>query len=90
MLAGLVAGIMFNKSDAKFPADEVNHETITICNENLILYVNNGNISNVYLFEDRLCLLDPDQGVKYSVLASVNGSFPTKIIYTFVHSSYCY
>ena len=22
MLAGLVAGIMFNKSDAKFPADE--------------------------------------------------------------------
>ena len=83
MLAGLVAGIMFNKSDAKFPADEElllqYHETITICNENLILYVNNGNISNVYLFEDRLCLLDPDQGIKYSVLASVNSSFPTKI-----------
>ena len=47
----IVSGIVFNKKVANSFVDEVNSKIISMCEHNSLGYINNGNISNIHLFE---------------------------------------
>ena len=54
----IVSGIVFNKRVANSFVDEVNSKVINIYKHNSFGYINNRNISNIYLFDDGLHLLE--------------------------------
>ena len=53
-----VSGIVFNKKVGNSFVDEVNSKIISMCKHNSFGYINNGNISNIHLFDDVLHLLE--------------------------------
>ena len=52
------SGIAYNKKVANSFVDEVNSKIISMCEHNILGYINNGNISNIHLFDDGLHLLE--------------------------------
>ena len=50
----IVSGIVFNKKVANSFVDEVNSKIISTCEHNSFGYINNGNISNIHLFDHDL------------------------------------
>ena len=54
----IVSGIAYNKKVANSFVDEVNSKIISMCEYNTLGYINNGNISNIHLFDDNLHLLE--------------------------------
>ena len=54
----IVSGIVFNKRVANSFVDEANSKIISMCKHNSFEYINNGNISNIHLFEDGFHLLE--------------------------------
>ena len=54
----IVSGIVYNKKVANSFVDEVNSKIISMCEHNTLGYINNGNISNIHLFDDGLHLLE--------------------------------
>ena len=59
----IVSGIVYNKKVANSFVDEVNSKIISMCEHNTLGYINNGNISNIHLFDDGLHLLE--SGIVY-------------------------
>ena len=55
---GIVSGIIYNKKVANSFVDEVNSKFISMCEHNSLGYINNGNVSNIHLFDDGLHLLE--------------------------------
>ena len=55
----IVSGIVYNKKVANSFVDEGNSKIISMCEHNTLGYINNGNISNIHLFDDGLHLLEP-------------------------------
>ena len=54
----IVSDIVFNKNVVNSFVDEVNSKIISMCEHNSLGYINNGNISNIHLFDDGLHLLE--------------------------------
>ena len=54
----IVSGIAFNKKVANSFVDEVNSKIISMCKHNSFEYINNGDISNIHLFDNSLHLLE--------------------------------
>ena len=54
----IVSGIVFNKRVANSFVDEANSKIISMCKHNSFEYINNGNISNIHLFDDGSHLLE--------------------------------
>ena len=54
----IVSGIVFNKRVANLFAVEANSKIISMCKHNSFEYINNGNISNIHLFDNGLHLLE--------------------------------
>ena len=54
----IVSGVVFNKRVANSFVDEAESKIISTCKHNSIEYINNGNISNIHLFDDGLHLLE--------------------------------
>ena len=54
----IVSGIVFNKRVANSFVDEANSKIISMCKHNSFEYINNGNISNINLFDDGPHLLE--------------------------------
>ena len=54
----IVSGIVFNKRVANSFVDEANSKIISMCKHNSFEYINNGNISNIHLFDDGPHLLE--------------------------------
>ena len=54
----IVSGIVFNKKVANSFVDEVNSKIVSMYKHNSLGYINNGNISNIHLFDDGLHLLE--------------------------------
>ena len=54
----VVSAIVFNKKVANSFVDEVNSKVISKSEHNSLGYINNGNVSNIHLFDDGLHLLE--------------------------------
>ena len=54
----IVSSIVFNKRVANSFVDETNSKIISMCKHNSFEYINNGNISNIHLFDDGSHLLE--------------------------------
>lgn len=78
-----VSAIVRNKSKPESVLEEVNKNISSMCKNNNFIFVNNSNISNIYLFNDDLHLVESCRCIlENNVIDSLNNFLLTQLHHT--------
>ena len=82
-----VSAIVRNKSKPESVLEQVNKNISSMCKNNNFIFVNNSNISNIYLFNDDLHLVESCRCILAdNVIDSLNNFLLTQLHHTNIHT----
>ena len=82
-----VSAIVRNKSKPESVLEQVNKNISSMCKNNNFIFVNNSNISNIYLFNDDLHLVESCRCIlENNVIDSLNNFLLTQLHHTNIHT----